>query len=158
MFDHIMDSGASNAFINAVTAIKMKGLSFKLVCLILFVFFFNSAECLFNFPPIDIRCQNLTNECNLPSSCLSSSKPFCCFDGCRNICSETKECSVQKCTSTTTNAFLRSAYFLCSLLFMAAEIFVIFKILINEIFNATFSKASNNSNLNLFMFVFKNYF
>ncbi|RXG60195.1 hypothetical protein Avbf_12397 [Armadillidium vulgare] len=58
--DLIMDSGISNVFINAVTAIvsimnlmlitafdiNTKGLKFRLVvCLILFLFFLNSAEC-----------------------------------------------------------------------------------------------------------------
>ncbi|KAL7638543.1 UNVERIFIED_CONTAM: hypothetical protein RMT77_011113 [Armadillidium vulgare] len=84
-----MDSGISNVFINAVAAI-MKGLSFKLVCLILFVFFLNSAKCqpTINWLPIDIRCTNTTDRC-IPLLCFSSSSsPFCCFDGCRNICSD----------------------------------------------------------------------
>ncbi|KAL7638546.1 UNVERIFIED_CONTAM: hypothetical protein RMT77_011116 [Armadillidium vulgare] len=90
-----MDSGISNVFINAVTAINMKGLMIKLVYLILFVFFLNSAKCqqIPNCPPRD-SCENTSDECS-PSFCLSG--PFCCFDGCRYICSSV--CPPPGCTS-----------------------------------------------------------
>ncbi|KAB7500827.1 hypothetical protein Anas_14063, partial [Armadillidium nasatum] len=88
----------SNVFINAVTAIKMKGLSFKLVCLILFVFFLNSAECQLKCPPSEVTCASTTNEC-YGSVCHTTPLAFCCHDGCRYICSPV--CPIPKCPNTT---------------------------------------------------------
>ncbi|KAL7638517.1 UNVERIFIED_CONTAM: hypothetical protein RMT77_011087 [Armadillidium vulgare] len=95
MFDLIMDSVISKVFIDAATAINTKGLKFRLVvCLILFLFFLNSAECqqlprcktTEEFPP----CIDTNNECDLldPVSCLIDDNKLhvCCFNGCRYVC------------------------------------------------------------------------
>ncbi|KAL7638564.1 UNVERIFIED_CONTAM: hypothetical protein RMT77_011136 [Armadillidium vulgare] len=99
IFDLIMDSGISNVFIDAATAINTKGLKFRLVvCLILLLFFLNSAECqppnegtLCFYTIADLPCKNTTNECNGsdPLSCvIENTFRLCCYDGCRYICEE----------------------------------------------------------------------
>ncbi|KAL7638570.1 UNVERIFIED_CONTAM: hypothetical protein RMT77_011142 [Armadillidium vulgare] len=98
IFDLIMDSVISNVFIDAVTAINTNGLKFRLVCLILFLFFLNSAECQrvnegtdCFYTIADLPCKNTTNECDgrNPLSCvIENTFRLCCYDGCRYICEE----------------------------------------------------------------------
>ncbi|KAL7638545.1 UNVERIFIED_CONTAM: hypothetical protein RMT77_011115 [Armadillidium vulgare] len=85
IFDLIMDSRISKVFVNAVTAINMKGLRFKLVCLILFVFFLNSATCQ-QRPDCPVKAETCSSTIEQCSALLCSPVSLCCFDGCRNIC------------------------------------------------------------------------